>query len=36
MPTEKPLKILVIQFRYLGDTVVLIPALRAIRERYPD
>jgi heptosyltransferase III len=36
MPPEKPLKILVIHFRYLGDTVVLIPVLRAIRERYPD
>jgi heptosyltransferase III len=35
MPTEKPLKILVINFRYLGDTVVLTPALRAIRERHP-
>lgn len=35
MPTEKPLKILVIQFRYLGDTVLLIPALRAIRRRHP-
>ena len=36
MPTEKPLKILVIHFRYLGDTVLLVPALRAIRERHPD
>jgi len=36
MPTEKPLKILVIQFRYLGDTVLLVPALRAIRKRHPD
>jgi ADP-heptose:LPS heptosyltransferase len=36
MPTEKPLKILVIQFRYLGDTVLLIPALRAIREQHPN
>jgi heptosyltransferase III len=36
MPTEKPLKILVIHFRYLGDTVVLIPALRAIHEHYPN
>jgi ADP-heptose:LPS heptosyltransferase len=35
MPTEKPLKILAINFRYLGDTVVLVPALRAIREHYP-
>jgi heptosyltransferase III len=36
MPKEKPLKILALQFRYLGDTVLTIPALRAIRERYPD
>jgi len=36
MPTEQPLKILAIQFRYFGDTVLVIPALRAIRERYPD
>ena len=36
MPTEKPLKILAIQFRYFGDTVLVVPALRAIRERYPD
>ncbi len=31
-----PLKILAIQFRYFGDTVLVVPALRAIRERYPD
>jgi ADP-heptose:LPS heptosyltransferase len=36
MPTEKPLKILVIHFRYFGDTVLLIPALRVIRERHPN
>jgi heptosyltransferase III len=36
MPTEKPLKILVIHFRYLGDTVLLVPALRAIHERHPN
>jgi len=36
MPTEKPQKILAILFRYLGDTVLLVPALRAIRERHPD
>ncbi len=33
---EKPLKILAIQFRYFGDTVLVVPALRAIREHYPD
>lgn len=31
-----PLKILAIQFKYFGDTVMLVPALRAIRQRYPD
>jgi heptosyltransferase III len=36
MPTGKPLKILAIQFRYLGDTVLTVPAFRAIRTRYPD
>ncbi|MFZ0826791.1 MAG: glycosyltransferase family 9 protein [Verrucomicrobiia bacterium] len=33
---QKPLKILAIQFRYFGDTVLVVPALRAIREQYPD
>ena len=33
---ERPLKILAIQFKYFGDTVLMIPALRAIRERWPD
>lgn len=32
----KPLKILSIQLRSLGDAVVSIPALTAIRERFPD
>src|SRR5271154_1987429 len=36
MPTKKPQKILAILFRYLGDTVLLVPALRAIRDRHPD
>ena len=30
-----PLKILAIQFKYFGDAVLMIPALRAIRERWP-
>jgi ADP-heptose:LPS heptosyltransferase len=30
------LKILAIQFRYLGDAVLLTPALRAIKEHFPD
>jgi ADP-heptose:LPS heptosyltransferase len=33
---QRPLKILAIQFKYFGDTVMMVPALRAIRERYPD
>ena len=33
---EKPVKILAIQFKSLGDTVLLIPALQAIRNHYPD
>jgi ADP-heptose:LPS heptosyltransferase len=36
MPTEKPLKILAIQFRYFGDAVLLTPALRALREQVPS
>jgi heptosyltransferase-3 len=31
-----PLKILAIQFKSLGDSVLLIPALRAIRQKFPD
>jgi heptosyltransferase III len=30
------MKILAIQFRYLGDTVLMTPALRAIKEHFPD
>jgi ADP-heptose:LPS heptosyltransferase len=33
MPTEP--KILAIQFKYFGDVVLLTPALRAIREKFP-
>jgi ADP-heptose:LPS heptosyltransferase len=33
---DRPLKILAIQFKYFGDTVLMIPALRAMRERWPD
>jgi heptosyltransferase-3 len=32
----KPLKILAIQFKSLGDTVLVIPALEAIRQHFPD
>lgn len=30
------MKILAIQFRYFGDAVLMVPALRALREAYPD
>src|SRR5262252_4911915 len=30
------MKILAIQFRYLGDAVLLTPALHALKERFPD
>jgi len=32
----RPLKILAIQFKYFGDTVLMVPALRVIREHWPD
>jgi ADP-heptose:LPS heptosyltransferase len=32
----QPLKILTVQFKSLGDTVVSIPALAAIRQHFPD
>ncbi len=35
-PMVQPQKILVIAFKYLGDAVMITPALRAIREHYPD
>jgi heptosyltransferase III len=35
-PMAQPLKILAIQFKSLGDAVLLIPALQAIRQRYPE
>jgi len=33
---ENPVKILAIQFKSLGDTVLLIPALQSIRNQYPN
>ena len=33
---SRPLKILTVQFKSLGDTVVSIPALMAIRRHFPD
>jgi ADP-heptose:LPS heptosyltransferase len=34
MPTEP--KILTLQFKYFGDAVLMTPALRALREKYPN
>ena len=34
--TSRPEKILAIQFKYLGDAVLLTPALRALRKQFPD
>ena len=31
-----PEKILAVQFKYLGDAVFVTPALRALRERWPE
>jgi lipopolysaccharide heptosyltransferase III len=31
-----PLKILAIHFKYFGDTIMMIPALRAVREQHPQ
>ncbi len=36
MPTEKPKKILAIQFKYFGDAVLMTPSLRALREHFPQ
>jgi heptosyltransferase-3 len=36
MPTAKPNKILALQFKYFGDAVLMTPALRAIREKFPQ
>lgn len=32
----RPEKILAIQFKYFGDAVLMTPALRAMRERFPQ
>lgn len=34
--SARPEKILALQFKYLGDAVLLTPALRALREHYPS
>ena len=34
--TERPEKILALQFKYFGDAVLLTPALRALRDHFPD
>jgi ADP-heptose:LPS heptosyltransferase len=36
MPTEKPKKILALQFKYFGDAVLMTPALRALHEKFPQ
>jgi heptosyltransferase-3 len=33
--SARPEKILAIQFKYLGDAVLLTPALRALRKQFP-
>jgi len=33
---HRPMKILAIQFRYFGDAALMIPALRALKEFFPD
>ena len=35
MPSRRE-KILALQFKYFGDAVLLTPALRALRESYPE
>ncbi len=34
--SAQPEKILAIQFKYFGDTALMVPALRAIREHHPE
>ena len=31
-----PRKILAIKFKYLGDVAIMVPALRSIKEKWPD
>jgi ADP-heptose:LPS heptosyltransferase len=33
---SKPIKILAIKFKYLGDVVLAVPALRALKEHWPE
>ncbi|HEX2860507.1 MAG TPA: glycosyltransferase family 9 protein [Lacunisphaera sp.] len=35
-PDQRPLRVLVIRYRFLGDTVLAIPALRNLREAFPN
>jgi heptosyltransferase-2 len=35
-PDPRPLRILVIRYRFIGDTVLAIPALRNLREAFPN
>src|ERR1700712_640566 len=34
-PDQRPLRILVIRYRFIGDTVLAIPCLRNLREAFP-
>jgi len=35
-PDQRPLRILVIRYRFIGDTVLAIPALRNLRQAFPQ
>ncbi len=35
-PDQRPLRILVIRYRFIGDTVLAIPALRNLRQAFPN
>src|ERR1051325_4758629 len=35
-PDERPLRILVIRYRFIGDTILAIPALRNLRQAFPN
>jgi heptosyltransferase II len=35
-PDPRPLRILVIRYRFIGDTILAIPALRNLRESFPN
>ena len=35
-PDQRPLRILVIRYRFIGDTVLAIPTLRNLRRAFPN